>query len=140
MASLLVPAHAAGIPVVVNMSVKLGVTVEQFDFVVQDGDGDILPAAAGQRPCGVALGRIPTASAADGAFKLAVDVSRETLYWRAVGTGTATIAMRGKSCDVAGAATVDVTASTDDNILIHDVDATNNRVLCSLIALPLGVA
>lgn len=139
MASLLVPAHAAGIPVVVDVPVKLGVTIEQYDFVVQDGDGDIAPATAGAKPFGRALGRIPVASAADGAFRLQVDVSQETLYWHAVGTGTAAITMRGKSCDIAGAATIDVTASTDDCILIHDVDVTNNRVLCSLIALPTGV-
>lgn len=139
MASLNVPALAAGEPVVVSASVKLGVTIEQYDFVVQDGDGDIAPATAGARPFGVALGRIPTAAAADGAFRLQVDVSQETQYWRSVGTGTATIAMRGQTCDIAGAATVDVTASADDCILIHGVDVVNNRVLCSLILLPTGV-
>lgn len=137
--SLSIPAPAGGQPVVVNLPVKLGVTIGQYDFVVQDGDGDIQSASAGNRPIGVALGRVPTASTADGSYRILVDISQETLYWRAVGAGTAAISMRGKTCDVAGAATVDVSASADDCILIHDVDATNNRVLCSLIQLPTGV-
>lgn len=97
-------------------------------------------AAAGDTPYGVAMEQIDTADipAADGGRSITMDVSRESAYLYAVGTGTVTVAMRGKTCDTAGPQSIDVTASADDFVEIIEVDTVNNTALVRLLIPSLG--
>jgi len=110
------------------------------DLVVLDSSGFLSPAAAGGNdPIGVAFDTV-TGGAADGDVTCGVDVSPTTLYRYTVGTGTITQAMLGKTCDLAGPTSIDVTASTDDCVEIIQADVTNNRAIVRIVRTPAGVA
>ena len=102
-------------------------TIYSGDHVKWSTAGYIAPCGAGDNPIGVAIDTV-TAGAADGDVKCEVDISEWSVYEYPVGTGTATVAMIGTTCDLAGARSADVTASSDDNLKIVNVDTVNNRV------------
>ena len=109
------------------------------DFVYLDSDGYLRPAAAGTNdPIGVAFDTV-TGGSADGDVVCSVDISLASLYRVSIGTGTLTQAMLGLTCDLAGATSIDVTASTDDCVQIVGVDTTNQYAIVRLIGSPAGV-
>lgn len=88
-------------------------------------------AAAGDITYAVAMQQVDTADlpASDGLVSILADVSRQSVYRRAVGTGTLVVGMRGKTCDSAGPQSIDVTASTDDDIeIVEFIDASTAHV------------
>lgn len=120
-------------PVTASASIVAG------DLVVLDSSGYLSPAAAGGNdPIGVAFDTV-TGGAADGDVTCGVDVSPTTLYRYTVGTGTITQAMLGKTCDLAGPTSIDVTASTDDCVEIVQVDTANQRAIVRIVRTPAGV-
>jgi hypothetical protein len=56
-----------------------------------------------------------------------------------VGAGTLAETMKLKSCDIAATGdAISVSASTTDNVLIHDVDVDDNSCIVSLIMATYG--
>ena len=110
------------------------------DFLTIATAGYYKKASAGNVVYGVAMQQLDTAEipGSDGGVKLLADVSRQSQYWYPVGTGTLTVAMRGKTCDSGGAQALDVTASTNDDIEIIETDTTNNAALVRLLIPSLG--
>jgi len=53
--------------------------------------------------------------------------------------GTVALTLVGKKMDVGGAQSANIDASTDGCLFVRGVDTTDNRVLVSLILLPVGV-
>jgi hypothetical protein len=51
-----------------------------------------------------------------------------------------TRAIEGCTCDYGGSQTINIDASTDDNILIRRVDTAANTVFYSIKLIPAGVA
>ena len=124
---------------IVDFKVKASAAIAVGDFVVLDASGFALAASAGSNdPIGVAFSTI-TGTATDGAVTVQVDISPLSCYKVAVGTGTITQAMVGKTCDLAGAATIDVTASADDCVQIVQADTTNNQAIVRIVSSPAGV-
>lgn len=117
--------------------VKSGETWANGDILVLSS-GYLAKASAGSKAFGVAFGAVETAPSADGNLQAQVNVSDVSLYYYPVGTGTVTVAMQGTACDLAGAASLDVTASADDVFYIVQADVTNNcawvRLRASVIA------
>lgn len=115
-------------------------TIEVGDMLTIATAGYYKRAGAGDIPYGVAMEKIETADipSADGGRIISMDVSRQSVYRYAVGTGTITVAMRGQTCDLAGAQSIDVTASTDDQVEIVEVDTVNNAALVRLLIPSLG--
>ena len=76
---------------------------------------------------GVAMEQLDTADlpSADGGAYVLADVSPSSVYGYPLSAGTLVVGMRGKTCDAGGAQAVDVTASTNDDLHIVDVDITN---------------
>lgn len=119
--------------------VNAGSAIVAGDFVYLDSDGYLRPAVAGTNdPFGVAFDTV-TGGSADGDVSCSVDISLHSLYRVSVGTGTLTQAMLGMVCDLAGATSIDVTASTDDCVQIVDVDLTNQYAIVRLVSSPAGV-
>lgn len=116
---------------IVTLPVKSANTWENGDFLVLSS-GYLAVGAAGGSVFGVAVGDVPTAGSADGDLFAEVEVNEDALLYYPVGTGTMTQAMAGKTCDIGGAASLDVTASTDDCIYIVRPDVTNNAAWCRL--------
>lgn len=84
--------------------------------------------SAGDNPIGVAVS-VQTAGSSDGDTKVLVDVNEWSVYEYPPASGTLTVAMIGTTCDLGGARSIDITASADDNIVIVNVDTTNNTAL-----------
>lgn len=107
-------------------------TIAAGDIIVLDSNGYAETAASGANaPIGVAFDAVPTAPTTDGDVTILVNVDPSAIY-EFTATGV-TLAMQGKTCDVGGAQAIDVTASTDDCIRIHDVDVANAKAFCSII-------
>jgi hypothetical protein len=102
-----------------SASVKVG------DHVKFSTAGYVIACGAGDNPIGVAVS-VGFDPATDGDETVRVDVSEWSIYEYPIGTGTGTLAMIGTTCDLAGARSIDVTASADDNIYIVNVDVANN--------------
>lgn len=113
--------------------VKSGETWDNGDMLVLSS-GYLAKAAAGGKVFGVAFGSVNTAPSADGDLTAQVHVSPESVFYYPVGTGTITQAMQGTSCDISGAAGLDVTASADDGWYILKPDVTNNAAWVTLRA------
>ena len=90
---------------------------------------------------GVAIGAAAS-PASDGDNEVQVDISRRTLYRLPVVTGTLTLAMEGTTCDLGVVSSVqglDVTASTNDDLVIVQCDVTNQEALVSILPARAGV-
>lgn len=115
-----------GTPVTARVKVDSSSSaIDQFDHVTIATAGYVKKAAAGDTPIGVAMEACAVPSA-DGEISIEIDTSEHTIYRYAVGTGMLTQAMAFTTCDLAGARTLDVTASADDCFLILECDVTNN--------------
>lgn len=95
---------------------------------------------AGTVVYGVAMQQLDTADlpASDGLVSVLADVSPMSVYSYALSAGTLVVAMRGKTCDAGGAQLIDVTASTNDDLMIVDVDTTNQVALVRPLIPSLG--
>ena len=124
---------------IVQFQVKASAAIAAQDFVVLDSNGFASAASAGSNdPIGVAFETV-TGTAVDGAVLVSVDISPLSHYRVTVGTGTITQAMTSKTCDLAGAQSIDVTASADDCVQIVEVDTVNNQAVIRLVSSPAGV-
>lgn len=123
------------------LPVKASTTISTGDMVDLDASGYVQPCGAGDIPIGVAVGQVPAdeQAATDGALSINVDTSEESVYRYVPDTGSVAITLVGKSCDVGGAQSIDIDASTDDCILIRAVDVAANTLDVSLILKPTGV-
>lgn len=101
------------------------------DFVLMATAGYIKKASAGDIPIGVSMQNV-TAPSSDGYATCQVDVSEDSIYEYPPDTGTATAALAQCTCDVGGAQSIDIDASTDDCIVIQRVDTAANTVFISL--------
>jgi len=119
--------------------VKSGVTIAANDFVDLDASGYLQPCDAGDIPFGVAVGAVTTAPTANGAQICDVDTSNQSVYRVAPDTGTVALTLVGKKMDTGGAQSANIDASTDGCLFVRGVDLADNRVLVSLILLPVGV-
>lgn len=125
--------YKSGVQEIRYLPVKSGETWENGDILVYSS-GYLAKAAAGGKAIGVAFGDFDDAAAADGDRLAAVDVSEVSTFLYPVGTGTLTQAMIGTTCDLAGAASLDVTATADDCFLIVECDVANNTAYVRLRA------
>lgn len=96
-------------------------------------------ASAGDDVHGVSQQDLAAFTGSDGDYSILMDVSETSVYRYPVGTGTLTVAMRGKTCDIAGAQSIDVTASADDQVVIVECDTANNIALVTFKPLRAGV-
>ena len=95
-------------------------------------------AGAGDNAIGVAT-QDAAVPGSDGAGFCLVDVSPFSKYTTTAGTGTIVAAMAQQVCDLAAASTLDVTASTDDCIVIHEVNVADATALVSISPIRAGV-
>lgn len=123
------------------LPVKASTTISAGDMVDFDSNRYLQPCGAGDIPIGVAVGQVPAdaQAATDGALSIAVDTSQDSVYRYVPDAGNVTIALVGKSCDVGGAQSIDIDASTDDCILVRAVNVAENTLDVSLILKPTGV-
>lgn len=98
------------------------------DHVKFSTAGYVVACGAGDNPIGVATS-VGVDPGTDGYETVQVDISEWSVYEYPIGTGTGTLAMTKLTCDLAGARSIDVTASADDNIVIVKVDTVNNTAL-----------
>ena len=111
-------------------------------FVIDDGSGRVEIAVAGElNIIGAALlNEDLTASATEGATKVRVDMSYESVYEVPINAGTWADTMRGKDCDLVVTSSiqgVDLGASGEDVVQLIDKGTTNAAgtvvsVLCKL--------
>jgi hypothetical protein len=123
---------------IIRVPVKASETIVANDMVDYDSNGFLQACDAGDIPVGVAVGATTGTVTADGDQIIQIDTSMASVYRFTPDTGTAAVTLRGKTCDVGGAQTIDIDASTDDCILVQDVDTTNNTLLVSLWLKPAG--
>ena len=87
---------------------------------------------------GIAVEKV-TSPTSDGGATVLVNVSEQAYYRVNVGAGTLAETMKLKSCDIAATGdAISVSASTTDNVLIHDVDVDDNSCIVSLIMASYG--
>jgi hypothetical protein len=123
----------------IALPVQSGETFAAGDLISLDSNGFIQKASAGDKVIGVAFDPIDSAPAADGAASAQVDVSPVSVYLYPPASGTLTQAMVGKTCDVGGAQSIDITASADDCVLIQAVDTVANLAYITIARQPAGV-
>lgn len=123
--------HGPRVPVAFLVDSSTPAAIEVGDMVSLVSAGYIGQAAAGDIPMGVAMDRSAVPSA-DGDIKILVDISREAVYEYPPDTGSVTQALVGLTCDVGGARSINIDASTDDVIEIVGADVTNNSVFIRL--------
>ena len=102
------------------------------DLLVWDTAGYAAQAAAGDIPFGVAMQAVDSPSA-DGNVSILADVSPHSIYRYPPDTGSVTVGLIGKTCDVGGPQSLDIDASTDDCVRILDVDTDEGTVLCQIL-------
>lgn len=113
-------------------------------FLRTDGSGRVEIAIAGDTEIigHAMLNEDVTASSTEGATKVVVDLSYDSVYEVPIITGTWADTMRGKTCDLVVSSNkqgVDLTASGEDVVLLIDKGTTNAAgtvvsVLCKLAA------
>lgn len=116
-----------------------GVTVNVGDLMTKDSNGFCTPATAGDKVYGVSMDKVPTAGAADGDIVIVVDTSPDTLYEYPPASGSVSQAIVGKTCDSGGVKSVDVTASTNDDLFIVGMNSASNVYYVKLRVNPAGV-
>lgn len=102
-------------------------TVNVGDMLTLATAGYYKQASAGDVVHGVATS-YSTAPSTDGEKSVTMDISPDALYAYPPDSGTVTVALIGLTCDVGGAQSVAIAASTDDCLLIRDVDVASNLV------------
>ena len=98
-------------------------------------------AASGDVVYAVAMQQVDTADlpASDGLASILADVSPLSVYRYPVKSGgTLVVGMRGKTCDFGGSQSIDVTASTNDDIHIVAADTVNNAALVRFLIPAIG--
>lgn len=123
----------------ISLPIQSGETFAAGDLISLDSNGFIQKASAGDKVIGVAFDPCDSAPAADGAASAQVDVSAASVYLYPPASGTLTQAMVGKTCDVGGAQSIDITASADDCVLIQAVDTVANLAYITIVRQPVGV-
>jgi hypothetical protein len=123
----------------IAVPVKSGETFAAGDLVSLTTGGFLQQANSGDKVIGVAFDPCDTAPAADGAVSAQVDVSEASVYLYPPGSGSLTQAMVGKTCDVSGAQAIDITAASDNCILIQAVDLVANLAHITIKRQPAGV-
>lgn len=131
--------YVKGERLLIALPVKSGETFSAGDLISLDSNGYVQQCAAGEIAIGVAFDPCASAPASDGAFTVQVDVSESSVYLFPPASGTLTQAYVGEVCDVGGAQSIDITASTDDCILIQAVDVVNNLAYITIRRMPSGV-
>lgn len=131
-----------------RLLVKYPVDASTSDIVEGDmlilGDGTtgtagyVLQASAGDLCFGFAAEGVSSPST-DGDVSILVDVSDQSVYEFAPDAGSVTQAIVGLTCDVGGARTINIDASTDDCILIRSVDTAANTLRISKVRSEAGV-
>lgn len=109
------------------------------DFLVFATAGYVKQAAAGELPIGVAMDSVASPSA-DGDISIRVDVSETSVYEYSPDAGTVTQALVGATCDIGGPQSINIDASADDIVKVHDIDSDANTVFVSLTMTRAGVA
>ena len=113
--------------------------IKAGDMLVFDTAGYVARAAAGANEIVGFAGDDVASPSADGGATVEVDVSTDTWYKFPPDAGTVTVALRSRTCDVGGVRSVDIDASTDDVLLIRDVDVENNLCFVSRVVAYTGV-
>jgi hypothetical protein len=106
-------------------------TVNVGDMLAKGTAGYYQQVAAGGIAEGVAM-QYSTAPGSDGDKEILMDISQESVYEYPADTGTVTVALIGLMCDVGGAQSVDIDASTDDCLVIRDVDTVKNTLFVQI--------
>ena len=89
--------------------------------------------------CGIAQ-EILSSPASNGDVSVLVNTSENAFYRVKAGNGTLVEGMKMESCDVhSDGESIDVTASSTDNILIHDVRLSDATALVSIVMSFTGV-
>ena len=106
-------------------------------FVVVDANNDVALVSDGENHIyGWANVGEFTTTASAGADKISVDISMKSQYWVPATNGTLSEAMRGDTCDIAvsvgGIVSADIGNSSDDVLLIVDIDIVNSAVLVKI--------
>lgn len=101
--------------------------------------GYVAICSAGDNPIGVCV-QVQAAVSNDGDAEVLVDVSEDSVYEYPPDEGTVTEALKGLTCDLGGARSINIDASADDNIKIVDVDTVANTVLIRHLYPVTGVA
>lgn len=129
----------AGTPVRIDSSTTLPIKVG--DFLTLATAGYYKQASAGDEPQCVAMQEVPATPAlsADGDATILADFSKESIYEYPAASGSVTVALIGKKCDVGGAQSADITASADGadadgSLQIVDVNVSRNTVYVTLNA------
>jgi len=123
----------------ISLPIKSGETFAAGDLVSLDTNGYLQQANSGDKVIGVAFDPCASAPSADGAASAQVDVSEASVYLYPPASGTLTQAMVGKTCDVSGAQAIDITAASDNCILIQAVDLVANLAHITIKRQPAGV-
>lgn len=113
--------------------------IEVGDMLSLATAGYVQQISAGELLLGFAAEKVSSPSA-DGDVTILVDTSDESTYWYPPDSGTVTQALCGLTCDVGGAQSIDIDASADDCVLIHEVNTDDNLVRISKVNTLAGVA
>ena len=128
---------AYGIKTLVGDSPRLPVSntsaIVAGDMLHWDDAGQYLtPCAAGDLPCAVALEGSP-AQTLDGGNFIAVNRNPASTFEYPPDTGAVTLALRGKTMDTGGSQSINIDASTDDCIVVDDVDIANQTLIVRIL-------
>lgn len=108
------------------------------DFLVAGTAGYVQKASAGDTPLGIAWESVASPSA-DGDATVRVDVSTLSVYEYPPDAGTVSQGLCNTTMDIGGAQSINIDASTDDIIIVRQVNTDNNTLLVSLIPTFAGV-
>jgi hypothetical protein len=108
------------------------------DFVTAATAGYVSQSSAGDTPVGVAMESVSSPSA-DGDATVLVDVSELSVYEYPPDAGTVTQGLCNTTMDIGGAQSINIDASSDDIIIVRQVDTDANTLLVSLIPTFAGV-
>ncbi|WP_339823948.1 hypothetical protein [Sulfitobacter dubius] len=117
----------------VNAPVKASATWSAGDLLKLDA-GYLTVCTAGDRAYGVAVATLVAADSpsSSGDVSALVYVGGNNHYIFPPDSGTVTVALAGKKCDVGGAGSADIDASVHGSLLIVDVDVDSNKVIAQL--------
>ena len=118
--------------------VKASAVIKAGDFCDLDSNGYLQPCAAGDIATLVSVDTI-TGGSSDGDVICRADSSTESVYEYPPDSGTLTLALQLKTCDVGGPQSIDPDAATDNALLIRRVDTSANTALVSLVGVYSGV-
>ena len=118
---------------VVYLPVANTAAVVVGDMLKWDGAGQyVTPVTAGDLPCAVALEGCPVPTT-DGDNFIACTRNPASTFEYPPDTGAVTLALRGKTMDTGGSQSINIDASTDDCIVVDDVDIPNQTVIVRIL-------